>query len=376
MTAQRSVLSSPFKLGGRTLQNRVAMAPMTRARATADGTVGEMVATYYRQRSTAGLIISEGINISAQAIGSPGTPGLYATAQIESWKAVTDAVHDAGGTIFAQLWHTGRVGHSTDRGGALPVAPSPIAIAGQQHFTSQGPKDYETPAELSTADVKAVVEDYRRAAKAALEAGFDGVELHAAFGYLPNQFLVDSANQRTDEYGGSIENRSRFILEVMAALVEAVGPDKVGIKLSQGIPYNSISDTNPPALFAYLISELDRLPLAYLHLMQPFLSIDGEGGTPEEALASIRTVYRGTIMVNGGYDAQSAEAVLESGAAQLVSFGALYVANPDLPERFATDADMNAPDRATFYTGGAKGYIDYPAMAAPTLAVIREGALA
>ncbi|MBC7935116.1 MAG: alkene reductase, partial [Rhizobacter sp.] len=207
------------KIQNAALQNSMAMAPMTRSRADQNGINTDLSALYYAQRAGAGLLITEAINISLQALGSTFTPGIYAHEQIDAWKKVTKAVHEKGGKIFAQLWHTGRVGHSIDRGGVLPVAPSAIAIEGQQHFTSQGPKDYEVPRALENAEIKQIVQDYKQAAINAVEAGFDGVELHAAFGYLPNQFLVESANQRTDEYGGSIENRSRFVLEVMQAMV-------------------------------------------------------------------------------------------------------------------------------------------------------------
>ncbi|MFN5877599.1 MAG: alkene reductase, partial [Flavobacteriales bacterium] len=230
-------LLQEFKIGNVDLQNRMAMAPMTRSRADKNGLVSELTVNYYRQRASAGLLLSEGINISLQAQGSPFTPGIYNQEQVDAWKKVTDAVHDKGGKIVAQLWHTGRVGHSIDKGGELPVAPSAIGVQGQQHFTSQGPKDYETPRALSTEEVQQIVLDYKQAAIHAIEAGFDGVELHGAFGYLPNQFLVESANQRNDQYGGSIENRCRFILEVMQALVDAIGTNKVAIKLSPSIPY-------------------------------------------------------------------------------------------------------------------------------------------
>lgn len=255
-------------IGNLELQNKMAMAPMTRSRADLNGVVSDLTVLYYAQRASAGLLITEAINISVQALGSPFTPGIFTNEQITAWKKVTKAVHDKGGKIIAQLWHTGRVGHSIDRGGTLPVAPSAIAIQGQQHFTSQGPKNYETPRALETSEVKQIVQDYKQAAINAIEAGFDGVELHAAFGYLPNQFLVESANQRIDEYGGSIENRSRFVIEVMQAMVDAIGENKVGIKLSPSIPFNSIIDSNPTDLYAYLLAELNNMPLLYVQLMK------------------------------------------------------------------------------------------------------------
>lgn len=245
-------LLEPVQIGNLHLQNRVVMAPMTRSRADAQGLVSSLHATYYSQRATAGLIVSEGVNVSQQAIGSPLTPGLFHAEQVDAWRGVTTAVHKAGGAIFAQLWHTGRVGHSLVRNGELPVAPSAIRIEGQKHFTSSGPQDYETPRALSTDEVRAAVLEYRTSAQNAKDAGFDGVELHGAFGYLPNQFLVDGSNKRTDEYGGSIENRCRFVLEVMAELVSVWGPSRVGIKISPTIPYNGMIDSDPLALFSTL----------------------------------------------------------------------------------------------------------------------------
>ncbi|MBT9558043.1 MAG: alkene reductase [Myxococcales bacterium] len=355
-------LFEPFQLGDLTLRNRVAMAPMTRARANAAGVVQPMTATYYRQRASAGLLITEGTNISADAIGSPLTPGIFTAEQTAAWRTVTDAVHEAGGAIVMQLWHTGRVGHSLVRNGVLPVAPSAVAIAGQKHFTPEGPKDYEVPRALETAEVWATIDDYERAAENAKSAGFDGVELHAAFGYLPNQFLVDGANQRTDEFGGSVENRARFVIEVMRRLVRVWGPSRVGIKLSPTIPYNGITDSNPLATFGYLLGQLNELPLSYVQLMQPLFPIDAfpAESWPRDTIEAFGPLTRATVMANGGYDQAKAEAVLASGKAQLVSFGAPYVANPDLVERFRAGAALAIPDRATMFGGGEHGYIDYP----------------
>lgn len=353
-------LLNKVKLGNLELSNSMAMAPMTRCRADQNGVVGESTVLYYTQRASAGLLISEGINISEQALGSPFTPGLFTQEQIEAWKLVTKSVHDHGGKIFAQLWHTGRVGHSADKGGNLPVAPSGIAIEGQKHFTSQGPKEYEVPKALETTEVQQVIQDYKQAALNAMEAGFDGVELHGAFGYLPNQFLVESANQRTDAYGGSIENRARFVLEVMQALVEAAGNDKVGIKLSPSIPYNSIIDSNPTALFSYLLEELNKLPLAYVHLMNAMMPVDHLPHYPKDVIGTFGKLTHHLVIANGGYGKDSGEQELERGIAKMISYGALFLANPDLPNRFEENAALNTPDRTTFYAGGDKGYIDYP----------------
>jgi N-ethylmaleimide reductase len=349
-------------IGDLVFKNRMAMAPMTRSRANLQGVVSDLTVEYYQQRATAGLIISEAINISEQAIGSPFTPGLYTAEQIAAWKKVTAAVHEAGGAIYAQLWHTGRVSHSIDKQGQQPVSASAVAIQGQQHFTSQGQKDYETPRALSTEEVKEIVKTYHQAAKNAIEAGFDGVELHGAFGYLPNQFLVDGVNHRTDEYGGSIENRTRFVLEVMAGLVDAVGKDRAAIKLSPSIPYNGMIDSNPTALFGYLIQQLNEMPLAYLHLMNALFPLDGLPHYPKDVLETFGSFFDKTIMANGGYTRDTAEAELASSKCQMVSFGNLYLSNPDLRKRFELDAPLNTADRATMYGGGEKGYTDYPFM--------------
>ena len=347
-------------LGPLHLSNRMVMAPMTRSRADSHGVQSDMAPLYYAQRASAGLIVSEAINISDDAVGSPLTPGIYNAKQVDAWKKVTSAVHEAGGFIYAQLWHTGRVGHSQVRGGRLPVAPSAIPIVGQQHFTSAGMQDYETPRALSTEEVRATILDYKQAAECALQAGFDGVELHGAFGYLPNQFLVDGANQRTDEYGGSIENRCRFILETMEALIEVWGNTRVGIKLSPVIPFNSIVDSDPEALYMHLFKALNTLSPAYVHLMNALFPLDQFPHWPKDVLGTFRPHIKGLVIANGGYDQQKAEAELNAGRADLVSFGALFIANPDLPARFKAGAALAQPDKATMYGGSAHGYIDYP----------------
>jgi N-ethylmaleimide reductase len=355
-------LLDKISIGDLVLQNRMAMAPMTRSRADLNGVVNDLTVLYYTQRASAGLLITEAINISEQALGSPFTPGIFTTAQIDAWKKVTSAVHEKGGRIVAQLWHTGRVGHSIDKGGVVPVAPSAIAIQGQQHFTSQGPKDYETPRALETGEIKQIVLDYQQAALNAIEAGFDGVELHAAFGYLPNQFLVESANQRTDEYGGTIENRSRFVLEVMQAMVAAIGENKVAIKLSPSIPYNSIIDSNPTALYAHLLEELNKLPLQYVQLMNAMGPTDHLPQYPRDVIGVFGPMTKHLVMANGGYTRETGEAELQKGIAKMISYGALFLANPDLPKRFELHAELNKPDRSTMYGGGAKGYTDYPTL--------------
>ena len=336
------------------------MAPMTRSRANTEGVVGESTVLYYQQRSTAGLIITEAINISTQAIGSPLTPGLYTTTQIEAWKKVTSAVHAAGGRIYAQLWHTGRVGHSLVKNGELPVAPSAIGIKGQHHFTMEGMKDYETPEVLTVEGIQQIIHDYQRAAENAMLAGFDGVELHAAFGYLPNQFLADSANHRTDQYGGTAENRNRFVLEVMAALVKAVGPQKAAIRLSPTSLYNNISHQQPVEQFTLLINALNQLPLSYLHLMNAPFPAEQFPHYPTHPISVFGNLSKHPVIANFGYTRESGEAALNEGPAQFIAYGSLFLANPDLPQRFALNAPLNQPDRATMYGGQDKGYIDYP----------------
>lgn len=345
------------------LKNRMVMAPMTRSRADANGVIGPLTIKYYQQRASAGLIISEGINISRQAAGLPFTPGIYTTEQIKSWKKVTKAVHEAGGKIFAQLWHMGRAAHSLNKNGEPPVAPSAIPIQQQTVFTEFGREPFETPVELSTKEINQVIQDYKQSAVNAMEAGFDGVELHAAFGYLPNQFLSESSNLRTDEFGGGIENRSRFILEVIKQLILVDGADKVGIKLSPSSTYHGILDTDPIGLYRYLLTELDKLGLAYIHLMQPMFPIDDDTPYPKDVIKAFRDVFQTPLIINAGYTRETAEQVIDDGTAQLVSFGALFLANPDLPQRFFLKAPLNEPDRSTMYGGGdEKGYTDYPAL--------------
>ena len=353
-------LLETVKLGSKILKNSMAMAPMTRSRAGLNGVVAESTILYYTQRASAGLIISEAINISEQAIGSPFTPGIYTTEQVEAWKKVTQAVHEKGGVIYAQLWHTGRVGHSLVKNGELPVAPSAIGIEGQQHFTAEGPKEYETPRELTISEIEQIVQDYKKAAIHAMEAGFDGVELHAAFGYLPNQFLAESANKRNDKYGGSNENRNRFVVEVMHEMIEAIGSDKVAIRLSPTSTYNTIIHENPIEQFTLLVNELNKMPLSYIHLMNVPFPADQFPNYPASAVDTFGKLTQHTVIANCGYTRETGEAELEKGIAKLISYGTLFLANPDLPKRFELHAELNEADRATMYGGQDKGYIDYP----------------
>ena len=355
-------LLESIAVGNKMLSNSMAMAPMTRSRADVNGVVGESTITYYKQRSSAGLIISEAINISDQAIGSPLTPGIYTPEHIAAWKKVTEAVHDNGGVIYAQLWHTGRVGHSLVKNGESTVAPSSIPINGQQHFTMEGMKDYETPHMLSKYEIEQIIADYKQAAINATEAGFDGVELHAAFGYLPNQFLADSANQRNDQYGGSDENRNRFVLEVMKEMIDSIGSGKVAIRLSPTSTYNNIVHQNPITQFTSLIDELNKLPLAYLHLMNVPFPADKFPHYPSNSIDTFGKLSKHIVIANCGYTKETGEVELGKGVAKIISYGTLFLANPDLPKRFELNSQLNQPDRATMYGGKDAGYIDYPSL--------------
>ncbi len=352
---------SPFQLGPLTLPNRVVMAPMTRNRAGPGNVPGAVNATYYAQRASAGLIVSEATQVSPQGVGYPGTPGIHSAAQVAGWKLVTDAVHAAGGRIFLQLWHVGRISHpSLQPGGALPVAPAAIAPAGQA-MTREGMKPFVTPRALDIAEIAGIVEDYRRGAANARAAGFDGVELHAANGYLVDQFLRDSTNRRTDRYGGSATNRARFLVEVMEAIVGEWGAERVGVRLAPTNPFNDISDSNPAATFAAAVGELNRFGLAYLHIVEPIAGDPVAAGAVPD-LRFFRNIWRGALIGNKGYDLNRANAVIRDGVADLVSFAVLFLANPDLPERFRRGGPFNTPDRKTFYGGAAAGYVDYPAI--------------
>ena len=360
MTTHNPLLS-PVQVGRYELPNRIVMAPLTRNRAGKGNVPHELNATYYAQRASAGLIISEASQISPQGMGYPGTPGIHSVEQVEGWKLVTRAVHDRGGRIFLQLWHVGRISHpSLQPDGALPVAPSAIAPAGTAS-TYEGPQPFVMPRALETDEIPGIVEDYRRAAQNALEAGFDGIEIHSANGYLLDQFLRDGSNKRTDQYGGSIENRARFLLEVMEAVTDVWGGDRVGVRLSPSGTFNDMSDSNPEALFSYVVRQLERYQLAYLHLVEP----REDNGAPDgQDLSSrfFRSIYNGTIIAAGGYNRELAKETIAKGEADLIAFGRFYISNPDLVERIAVNAPFNEYDRSTFYGGDERGYIDYPSL--------------
>ncbi len=353
-------LLTPVKLGRYTLPNRVVMAPMTRSRSyNRDRAPTQLHAEYYAQRASAGLIITEGSQISPQGVGYIHTPGIHSAAQIRGWSKVTDAVHARGGRIFSQLWHVGYLSHPDFHDGALPVAPSAIN-PNTKSFTPQGLKDTVTPRALETAEVKAVVHDYVRASRNAMEAGFDGVEIHGANGYLIEQFLRDGSNQRSDEYGGDIPNRARFLFEIVDDIVDAIGADRVGVRLSPANTWNVPADSDTRALYDFVIGALSSYELAYLHLREAQGDLSAIPNMVTNVSAHYRTVFRGTLITNTGYDREGGNAVIAKGDADLVAYATLFIANPDLVERFRTDAPLAEADQKTFYQGGARGYTDYP----------------
>jgi N-ethylmaleimide reductase len=296
-------------------------------------------------------------------MGYPGTPGIHSSEQVAGWRQVTNAVHERGGQIFLQLWHVGRISHPvTQEGGQLPVAPSAIAAEGTIP-TVEGMKPFVTPRALETEEIAGIVEDFRAGAQNALEAGFDGVEIHGANGYLPDQFLQDGTNKRDDRYGGSIENRARFLLEIVEAVVGVWGPGRVGVRISPCSQFNSMGDSNPAPLFSYVAERLNTFDLAYLHIVEP-ASKEGfkVNGVSVSPTAHLRSIYKGIIIANQGHSLESGNLVIANDTADMVAYGTLFLANPDLPERFAARAPLNKPDVSTFYGGGEKGYIDYPAL--------------
>lgn len=358
----KSALFAPFDLRGCKLRNRMVMAPLTRDRAVHGTDAPQLLnAEYYAQRAAdAGLIISEATQISPTGKGYAWTPGIYSQEQIAGWKLVTNAVHAQGGKIFLQLWHVGRISHPTlQPGGITPVAPSAIAPIKQRTFIEDGTfTEIGMPRALTLEEIPSIIEDYRKAARNAITAGFDGVEIHAANGYLIQQFLSDHSNQRTDRYGGSVENRLRFALEVIEAVVAEIGADRTGIRISPVTPANDAVDSSPTSVYFPLVREFNKFNLAYVHV------IEGATGGPRELqdfdFHALRKEFNGVWMVNNGYDLKLAVAAIVSGYADLVAFGKLYLANPDLAARFKRNAPLNEPDPKTFYGGDGKGYTDYP----------------
>ncbi|MFQ5755443.1 MAG: alkene reductase [Acidiferrobacterales bacterium] len=356
-------LFAPVRLGPYELTNRIVMAPMTRNRAGAGNAPSALNAQYYAQRASAGLIVTEASQVSPQGVGYPGTPGIHTDRQVEGWRLVTDAVHEAGGRIFLQLWHVGRISHpSLQPNGVLPVAPSAIRPAGEA-FTPQGLQAFVTPRALETNEIVGVAQQFAEGARRAREAGFDGVEIHAANGYLIDQFLRDGSNHRTDRYGGSVGNRVRFLLEVTEAVSVVWTTDRVGVRISPTNPFNDMSDSDPSATFTYAARRLNEDGLAYLHVVEPVSPSPSE---EQRLTPSLRQAFQGPLIVNGGYDATTGQEAIARGQADLVSFGTLFLANPDLPRRLAIGAAFNEPHPSTFYGGDAHGYIDYPALDSAT----------
>lgn len=355
MTKQHNLFDS-IKIGSYTLPNRIVMAPMTRNRAGEGNVPQALNATYYQQRASAGLIITEASQISPQGVGYPATPGIHSAEQVEGWKLVTRAVHDKGGHIFLQLWHVGRISHpSLQPDGQLPVAPSAIKPAGEA-VTYEGMQAFVEPHALTTDEFPGIVADYVNAARNAMQAGFDGVEIHSANGYLLDQFLRDGSNQRNDEYGGSIENRSRLLREAVTAVCNAVGSNKVGVRISPENSFNDMRDSDGQNTFNYVTEMLNGFNMAYLHVLEG----DMMSGSRTLDYQQIKDRFDGPYMVNNGYDFSRATQALENGHADLVSFGSLYISNPDLVERFRTGAELTVADQSTYYGGDEKGYTDYP----------------
>jgi len=351
-------LFSPLQAGALKLPNRILMAPLTRCRADADHNPTPLMAEYYAQRASAGLIIAEATMVMEGNSSFWMEPGIYSDAQVQGWKAVTDAVHAKGGQIVLQLWHGGRACHPLLNGGAQPVAPSAIPITGDEVHTPEGKKPYVTPRELRDDEIPGIVAGFKKAAENAKAAGFDGVEVHGANGYLLDEFLRDGANKRSGPYGGSIENRARLMLEVLDATISVWGADRVGLRISPLNSYNSMIDSDPVAITTYIAQQCSARGLAYLHVMRAdfFQAQQGDVMTPA------RESFKGVLIGNMGYTAEEAEQTISSGQLDAVAFGTSFLANPDLPARIAAKAELNAPNAARFYSPGPEGYTDYPAL--------------
>ena len=361
--SQSSNLFEPYHLGPLTLPNRFAMAPLTRNRAVPPGMLPSPLAVdYYGQRASAGLLITEASQVSQQGQGYQDTPGIYSTEQVAGWRKVTDRVHERGGRIFIQIWHVGRISHvALQANGGAPVGPSAIRAKGKT-FVNGTFADVSEPRALELSEIPGIIEDFKRGTANALAAGFDGIEIHGANGYLLDQFAKDGTNKRTDAYGGSIENRAKLMLEVSKVVAAEAGAERTGIRISPVTPSNDVSDSNPQPLFDYIVDQLNALKLTYIHV------VEGATGGPRDIApfdyGSLRKRFKGAYMANNGYDFALANQVLEAGAADLIAFGKPFISNPDLVERLKRGAPLNEWDKATFYGGGAKGYTDYPALQA------------
>jgi N-ethylmaleimide reductase len=353
-------LFDPIKLGAVVAQNRILMAPLTRARATMDHVPTPMMTEYYRQRAAAGLILAEATGISPQGLGWPYAPGIWNTDQIEAWRQITSAVHASGGLIFSQLWHMGRLVHPSLPGRGQPVSSSATTMPGLAR-TYEGKHPYVQAKAMTLDDIRNVMADYRKAATNAMEAGFDGVEIHAANGYLIDQFLRDNANFRTDQYGGSIENRVRFLVDVASAVIDTIGADRTAVRLSPNEERNSVNDSNPEPLFEAAAAALSDLRIAFLEVREPdFGGTNGRAERPPIA-PLMRAAFKGVFVLNSDYDRAKGQAALNEGKADAISFGRPFISNPDLTKRFAKGLALTPDDKATWYTGGSSGYADYPA---------------
>jgi N-ethylmaleimide reductase len=360
----QQALLTPYQLGPLQLKNRMVMAPMTRSRSDNEGNVATaMTAEYYAQRATAGLLITEGTFVSPKGVGFVNVPAIYSEAQVEGWKGVTQAVHAKGGKIFAQLWHVGRLSHPDLHNGELPHAPSAIN-PNSQAYTNDGFKDTVTPKEMTVADIRQTINDFVNGASNAVKAGFDGIELHAANGYLLHQFFTGASNQRTDEYGGTIENRARILFEILDELKGVIDYNRVGIRFNPSAHnlFGMQVDELTIPTFEYIINKLNDYGLAYIHLTEPFVPVDNVPFAVKEVAKHFRPLYKGTLIINKGFTQETGNKVIDEGDADLVAFGVPFLSNPDLVERFKNNAPLNEADRNTFYTTGAKGYIDYPAL--------------
>jgi len=347
-------LFDPLQAGAFTLENRIVLAPLTRCRSSAGRVPNDLMREYYVQRASAGLILSEATSVSAMGVGYPDTPGIWSEEQVAGWKRITEAVHAAGGTMLLQLWHVGRISDPEYLGGALPLAPSAIAAKG--HVSLMRPKrDYVVPRALELSEIPGIVAEYRRGAENAKRAGFDGVEVHGANGYLLDQFLQDGTNKRADAYGGPIENRARLMLEAVDACIEVWGADRVGLHLAPRGDSHTMSDSNPLATFGYVAEQMGKRELAFL--------CTREHQGPDAISPELKKLFGGVLIANEAFTKETAEAAIESGQADAVAFGKPFIANPDLPERFKLNAPLNAQDPSTFYAQGPKGYTDYPRMA-------------
>jgi N-ethylmaleimide reductase len=356
-------LFTPYDLAGLRLSNRMVMAPMTRTRATEDGVPTDVMARYYSQRANAGLIVTECTQVSDQAHGIIRAPGIHREDQIAAWRNVTDAVHAAGGRIYNQIWHAGRVSHPEIRDGEPPVGPSPVPASGN-FFLPRGRVEFPVPRALEAREISAIIEDFTRATRNARAAGFDGVELHGANGYLHDQFLQDGSNRRTDAWGGSVANRARLLIETAEAMVAAWSAGRVGVRLSPSSVLYGMADSNKRETFGHAIRELDRLGVGYLHLTEPNKASYDAGPVEIAHVAeTFRPAFRRTLIVNGGFDKAKGNATLGAGHADLIAFGVPFLANPDLARRLRIDAPLNAPDPSTFYGEGPRGYTDYPTLA-------------